>query len=79
VSLNLLEPILEESVSESTQDELVHYVCLECNGGVTLPLMECYCGHWDGSIDVEGDTGFPVCQACEELKEPGKCPKGHYY
>lgn len=77
MGLNLLEPILEESVEDASRDEVLHLVCMACNGGVVLPFMECYCGHWDGTDEVIDPSGHTLCEKCEEVWDPDVCPKGH--
>ncbi len=78
MSLNLLEPFLADSLEESAQDEVLHFVCMPCNGGVALPLMECLCGHWDEDMKGPGGhAGMPYCPKCAILKKRYKCPRGH--
>lgn len=81
MSLNLLEPILEESLEEGSQDEVLHYVCLPCNDNLLRPFMECFCGHWDGGEQTRmGEGSGPRCATCVQLREIliEFCPKGHY-
>lgn len=79
MSLNLLEPILEESLIEEPQDEKFHWICPPCNS-VQTPLMLTLCGHWDevvpGSASV---SGMEKCDTCDELIVKRTCIKGHSY
>lgn len=79
MGLDLLDPILEESSVDSSLDEVLHFVCMPCNGGVVLPIMLCLCGYYDGgACELPGQhPSMEECPLCAVQLESLTCPKGH--
>lgn len=84
MSLNLLEPFLEESSTEEAEDfDVVHMGCGPCH--VETGYSYAFCGEYVG--DATESRNSPLqdyCAMCVETKKGFKrvlgfptCPKGH--
>ena len=84
MSLNLLEPFLDESLSEEAKDfEVVHMGCGACH--LESGYDYAFCGEYVGDADeTRGAPAPDYCVMCVETKKGFKrmmglpvCPKGH--